>query len=133
MRCLPSQRISSRRPCSVLGLVSRCDSERIHESTLYLAISIPTTIRLFSAIIQLPSLLDAGSKPMQLFGLRKTPELSLALPQALPLVVTGSVPANGRSVRTARSLILPDFFDTRSNGIEDAIRVRGEAPCLTRH
>src|SRR4051794_26766453 len=32
---------------------------------------------------------------MQLFGLRKTPELSLALPQALPLVVTGSVPATG--------------------------------------
>src|ERR1700744_681781 len=32
----------------------------------------------------LPSLLGSGLKPLQLFGLRKTPELSLALIQALP-------------------------------------------------
>jgi CHASE1-domain containing sensor protein len=39
-------------------------------------------------------LLGTGSKPLQLFGLRKTPELSLALVQALsPLGRTGSVPA----------------------------------------
>ena len=31
----------------------------------------------------LPSLLGSGSKPLQLFGLRKTPELSLALTQAI--------------------------------------------------
>src|SRR5882762_11634874 len=46
----------------------------------------------------LPSLLGSGSKPLQLFGLRKTPELSLALLQALsPLGATGSVPATGGS------------------------------------
>src|SRR6266436_3681978 len=54
----------------------------MHASTLSLATSIPTTTTSFCAIIQLPSLLNAGSKPVQLFGLRKTPELSLALPQA---------------------------------------------------
>src|SRR5262245_47995238 len=44
----------------------------------------------------LPSLLGSGSKPLQLFGLRKTPELSLALLQALsPLGAAGSVPATG--------------------------------------
>src|SRR5215470_18155750 len=44
----------------------------------------------------LPSLLGSGSKPLQLFGLRKTPELSLALVQALsPLGAAGSVPATG--------------------------------------
>ena len=34
----------------------------------------------------LPSLLGTGSKPLQLFGLRKTPELSLALIQARSLL-----------------------------------------------
>src|SRR3984893_11094634 len=52
-------------------------------STLSLATSIPATTRSFCAIIQLPSLLGPGSKPMQLFGLRKTPDLSLAPRQAL--------------------------------------------------
>src|SRR5215475_8369823 len=62
----------------------------------------------------LPSLLGTGSKPLQLFGLRKTPELSLALTQAYRFWgVTGSVPATGGFVRTARSHILPDFPDTR--------------------
>src|ERR1700688_3704962 len=55
----------------------------MHASTLSLATSIPTTTRSFCAIIQLPSLLGPGSKPMQLFGLRKTPDLSLAPRQAL--------------------------------------------------
>src|SRR6267378_552740 len=54
----------------------------MHASTLSLAISIPTTTRSFCAIIQLPSLLGPGSKPMQLFGLRKTPGLSHAPRQA---------------------------------------------------
>src|SRR6202049_3965752 len=52
-------------------------------SALSLAISIPATTRPFCAIIQLPSLLGSGSKPMQLFGLRKTPDLSHAPRQAL--------------------------------------------------
>src|SRR6266446_1284840 len=84
----------------------------------------PTTTRSFCAIIQLPSLLGSGSKPMQLFGLRKTPDLSLALPQARsPWVGTGSVPATGGWSATARSHILPNFSDTRSDC--EAIRVRG--------
>src|SRR6266446_3946729 len=84
----------------------------------------PTTTRSFCAIIQLPSLLGSGSKPMQLFGLRKTPDLSLALPQARsPWVGTGSVPATGGWSATARSHILPNFSDTRSDC--KAIRVRG--------
>jgi hypothetical protein len=42
-------------------------------------------------------LLGAGSKPLQLFGLRKTPELSLALRQALsPLGRSGLSSSNGR-------------------------------------
>src|SRR6266852_6018451 len=81
----------------------------------------PTTTRSFCAIIQLPSLLGSGSKPMQLFGLRKTPDLSLALPQARsPWVGTGSVPATGGWSATARSHILPNFSDTRSDCLGDA-------------
>src|ERR1700737_3384088 len=65
----------------------------------------------------LPSLLGSGSKPLQLFALRKTPELSLALSQALsPLGATGSVPATGGFNPTARSHILTDFLDTRAQG-----------------
>src|SRR5580692_6320898 len=52
-------------------------------STLSLATSIPATTRSSCVIIQLPSLLGPGSKPMQLFGLRKTPDLSHAPRQAL--------------------------------------------------
>src|SRR5712664_1126154 len=90
----------------------------------------PTTTRSFCAIIQLPSLLGSGSKPMQLFGLRKTPDLSLALPQARsPWVGTGSVPATGGWSATARSHILPNFSDTRSDC--EAIRVRGTLGVLT--
>jgi hypothetical protein len=45
----------------------------------------------------LPSLLGTGSKPLQLFGLRKTPELSLALIQALmPLGRYGLSSSDGR-------------------------------------
>src|SRR5689334_9014413 len=62
----------------------------------------------------LPSLLGSGSKPLQLFGLRKTPELSLALIQALsPLGRNGLRSSDGRLVRTARSHILTDFLHTR--------------------
>src|SRR6476660_9314492 len=76
----------------------------------------------------LPSLLGSGSKPLQLFGLRKTPELSLALLQALsPLGATGSVPATGGWCATARSHILADFLDTRAQGKPGARRTRGLA------
>jgi hypothetical protein len=66
----------------------------------------------------LPSLLGSGSKPFQLFGLRKIPELSLALILRLYRLwgVTGSVPATGGFARTARSHILADFADTRGVG-----------------
>src|SRR6202035_2356832 len=84
-------------------------------SALSLAISIPATTRPFCAIIQLPSLLGSGSKPMQLFALRKTPDLSLAPRQALaPLEHHGLRSSDGRLVRTARSHILADFADTRA-------------------
>src|SRR5262245_37532242 len=52
-------------------------------SILSLATSIPATTRSFCAIIQLPFLLGSGSKPMQLSGLRKAPDLSHAPRQAL--------------------------------------------------
>src|ERR1700743_691232 len=72
----------------------------------------------------LPSLLGSGSKPLQLFGLRKTPELSLALTQAYRFWgVTGSVPATGGFAETARSHILPDFLDTR--GVSRSPRTLG--------
>src|SRR6202030_1419684 len=84
-------------------------------SALSLAISIPATTRSFCAIIQLPSLLGSGSKPMQLFGLRKTPDLSLAPRQALAAFEHhGLRSSDGRLVRTARSHILADFADTRA-------------------
>src|SRR5450432_150553 len=63
----------------------------------------------------LPSLLGSGSKPLQLFGLRKTtgavPCSDLRLCRLWG--VTGSVPATGGFARTARSHILADFADTR--------------------
>src|SRR5882724_9947007 len=94
--CLRSHAISWRRPCALAGNVRRRDSDRIHTSTLSLDTSIPATTRSFCAIIQLPSLLGPGSKPMQLFGLRKTPDLSHAPRQALGLRArTGSDPATG--------------------------------------
>src|ERR1700761_7754268 len=84
-------------------------------STLSLATSIPTTTRSFCAIILLPSLLGSGSKPMQLFGLRKTPDLSLAPRQALAAFEHHGLRfSDGRLVRTARSHILADFADTRA-------------------
>jgi hypothetical protein len=51
---------------------------------------------------------------MQLFGLRKTPVLSLASRSGfVPLGVHGLSTSNGRLVGTARSHILPNFSDTR--------------------
>src|ERR1700738_4275517 len=87
----------------------------MHTSALSLAISIPATTKPFCAIIQLPSLLGPGSKPMQLFGLRKTPGLSLAPRQALAAFEHhGLRSSDGRLVRAARSYILADFADTRA-------------------
>src|SRR6201999_308720 len=78
-----SHEVNSRRSSIVFTNVRCNDGERMQTSTLSLATSIPATTRSFCAIIQLPSLLGPGSKPMQLFGLRKTPDLSHAPRQAL--------------------------------------------------
>src|ERR1700738_5622487 len=87
----------------------------MHTSALSLAISIPATTKPFCAIIQLPSLLGPDSKPMQLFGLRKTPDLSLAPRQARAAFEHhGLRSSDGRPVRAARSHILADFSDTRA-------------------
>src|SRR2546421_10772959 len=94
--CRRSHEASSRRPSAVLANAHLNDGERMQTSTLSLATSIPATTRSFCAIIQLPSLLGPGSKPMQLFGLRKTPDLSHAPRQALGLRArTGSDSATG--------------------------------------
>src|SRR6202166_1805717 len=96
--CLPSHAISLRRSCSALGQVPFKDSERMDASTLSLATSIPTTTRSFCAIIQFPSLLGPGSKPRQLFGLRKIPDLSLAPRQALVALRTKRAQIQRRAV-----------------------------------
>src|ERR1700719_1420623 len=70
----------------------------MHASTLPLATSTPATTRPFCAIIQLPSLLGSGSKPMQLFGLRKTPDLSHAPRQALTAFEHDRAQIQGRAV-----------------------------------
>src|SRR5437868_5831316 len=66
----------------------------MHASAFSLAISIPTILPC-CAILPFPSLLVRALTPMQLCGLKEAPDLSLALPQGLPLVVTGSGPATG--------------------------------------
>src|ERR1700730_4148149 len=96
--CLPSHEISLCRTCTVLDQVPFKDSERMHASTLSLATSIPTTTRSFCAIIQFPSLLGPGSKPMQRFGLRKIPDLSLAPRQALVALRTKRAQTQQRAV-----------------------------------
>src|SRR5689334_21607900 len=97
----------------------------MHASTLSLATSMPTTTRSFCAIIHSLPCSVRAQRPLQLFGLRKTPELSLALTQAhRPLGATGSAPATGGSDPTARSHILTDLPDTRAQGMPDAGRTR---------
>jgi len=81
-------------PSGVLGVIKRTPAERMQASTLFFATSRPT-IRVFCAILPLPSLLVRALTPMQLFGLRKTPDLSLASPQVPSVVATGSGPATG--------------------------------------
>ena len=102
--CEAMQSNSRRLPTRSSGRSVRSVSDPNASSTLSLATSIPTTIRSFCAIIQLPSLPGTGSKPLQLFGLRKTPELSLALFDRLCRLraQSGSVPARA-VLRTARS------------------------------
>src|SRR5271166_5686624 len=89
-----SHAIRSASPSGVLGAARRSPSEGMQASTLLFATSRPTT-RVFSGILPLPSLLVRDLAPMQLFGLRKTPDLSLASPQVPPVVATGSDPATG--------------------------------------
>src|SRR6476660_2087780 len=100
--CLRSQPISARRPSALLGNICRRDNERMHASTLSFATSIPTTTRLPCVIIQLPSLLGPGSKPVQLFGLRKTPDLSLAPRQALAALGTKRAQIQRRAAAESR-------------------------------
>src|SRR5258708_273411 len=71
----------------------------MHTSTLSLATSMPTTTRSSCAIIHSLPCLVRAQRPLQLFGLRKTPELSLALEQALSLLGrNGLSSSNGRLV-----------------------------------
>src|SRR5438094_1031984 len=69
----------------------------MHASAFSLATSIPTILPC-CAILPFPSLLVRALTPMQLCGLKEAPDLSLALPQGLPLVVTGSGPATAAAV-----------------------------------
>src|SRR5437660_11489349 len=87
----------------------------MHASTLSLATSIPTTTSSFCAIIQLPSLLGSGSKPVQLFGFKEdTGSVPRSPTGSRPLSTNGIRSSDGRLVRTARSHILADFADTRA-------------------
>ena len=108
---------------------------RMHASTLSLDDIDTDDNRLIMCHHPLPSLLGSGSKPLQLFGLRKTPELSLALLQApSPLGATGSVPATGGWCATARLHILPNLLDTRAQGCRCALHPRSRVPivCMKR-
>src|SRR6266699_3969471 len=87
----------------------------MHASTLSLATSIPTTTSSFCAIIQLPSLLGSGSKPVQLFGFKEdTGSVPRSPTGSRPLSTNGLRSSDGRLVRTARSHILADFANTRA-------------------
>lgn len=104
-------------PWGVAGKICRSDKERIHVSTLSFGDIDTHDNEITLCHHPLPSLLGSGSKPLQLFGLRKTPELSLALFQALSLLgATGSVQATGGWGATARSHTLTAFTDTRAQG-----------------
>src|ERR671937_885903 len=128
--CLRSHETSRRRPSALLSNVRRCDNARMHASALSLAISMPATTRPLCAIIQLPSLLGTGSKPLQLFGLRKTPDLSHAPRQALwPSSTSGSDPATGGwsepPVRTFWHI-----FVTQEHEVSRKTIARGRPGCL---
>jgi Phage tail tube protein len=100
---------------AVFGNTCRNANLRIHTSTLSLATSMPTTTRSICAIIHSLPCSVRAQRPLQLFGLRKTPVLSLALKQALSLLGAGGLSSSdGRLVGTARSHILADFLDTRA-------------------
>src|SRR5260370_12614015 len=92
----------------------------MHASAFSLATSIPTILPC-CAILPLPSLLVRALTPMQLCGLKEAPDLSLALPQGLPLVVTGSGPATGGCcsrppVRIHSQISSTQGWPTRSGG-----------------
>src|SRR5262249_5610740 len=81
-------------PLAWLPNVAATFADRIATSSLSLETSMPTTV-VFCAIFQLPSLLGAGSRPMQLFGLKEDIGLSLAPSQALAFGVYGLRPTTG--------------------------------------
>src|SRR5271166_2826203 len=93
-------------------------------STLLFATSRPT-MRISCGILPLPSLLVRAFTPMQLFGLRKTPDLSLASPQGSPLVATSSGQRRAVARTTARSPNLSHLADTRWHH-----RASGRTPVL---
>src|SRR5215469_8677440 len=118
---LRSQPTSLRCPCAVLGQLCRSLKRANAPIHRILGDVDADDNGIILCHHPLPSLLGSGSKPLQLFGLRKSPELSLALLQALsPLGATGSVPATGGCASTARSHILTDFPDTRAQGMPGA-------------
>src|SRR6266478_3675935 len=126
-----SHEASSRRPSAVLANVRLNDSERMQTSTLSLATSIPATMRSFCAIIQLPSLLGSGSKPMQLFGLRKTPDLSHAPRQALWPSSTNGLRSSERAVGQNRPFAHSDrFLRTQERDISRKTIAQGTPDCL---
>src|SRR6267378_1150675 len=84
----------------------------MHASAFSLATSIPTILPC-CAILPLPSLLVRALTPMQLCGLKEAPGLSLALPQGLPLVVTGSGPATGGCCSRPPARIHSQIFGTQ--------------------
>src|SRR5882762_1240040 len=86
----------------------------MHASAFSLATSIPTILPC-CAILPFPSLLVRALTPMQLFGLKEAPDLSLALPQGLPLVATGSGPATGGCVHS-RPLAYVRKFSAHKGG-----------------
>src|SRR5208282_5309692 len=87
----------------------------MHPSALSLEISRPTILA-FCGILRLPSLLVRALTPMQLFGLRKAPDLSLALPQVLPREDTGSGPATGGCLLQPPVCVVSTVFLTQGRG-----------------
>src|SRR5208282_2225831 len=113
----------------VLGCDRSSCSERMHPSALSLEISRPTILA-FCGILRLPSLLVRALTPMQLFGLRKAPDLSLALPQVLPREDTGSGPATGGCLLQPPVCVVSTVFLTQGRGPrpQGRGRVRDSAP-----
>ena len=113
----PTDRMPCRKPIGAppCGSLAKHPSapRRIATSTFSLATSMPTTT-CSCAILHIPSLLVRAQRPSQLFGFRKTPDLSLAPLQAQALETFGLRSGDGRLLEAAaRSHILAPAPDTR--------------------